>query len=266
MRKQLPSLPEVPVMAMPPEAPSSELGIEVNLAGGSPTDRASEGILGPATSLSPEEDAEPRVYRSPVIAQTALRRILDAGSDLLEPPWTPKKKIVGGAFGGAALVGLLLMIVAATAGSAKPGDTTTASSTSTPAGALSSIPGTTTARATVPTAAADHANAPDVDHVVPMLHVTANATIAQVALPDRVIDAVVPAPTVGVDLTEADEGKTLKVVVTSTDGRTATATAEPGTRDLEVTFGGKPAARPLAPTHAANKERDKRNWPKRTTK
>lgn len=102
-----------------------------------------------------------------------------------------------------------------------------------------------------------------------MLHVKANAPIAKVALPDRVIDAVVPAPTVGIDLTDADEGKTLKVVVTSVDGRTAVATAEPGTRDLEVTFGSSanaapatPAVRPNAQT-AGGKDKDKRNWKRR---
>ena len=78
-------------------------------------------------------------------------------------------------------------------------------------------------------------------------------------------DAVVPAPTVGVELTEADDGKTLKVVVTSADGRIAIGTAEPGMREIEVTFGDKPA--PARPPAAKTKDTtEKRNWPKRTAK
>src|SRR5688500_14126874 len=43
MRRQLPSLPEIPVTPLPPDAPGSELAIQVDLAAGTPADRASEG-------------------------------------------------------------------------------------------------------------------------------------------------------------------------------------------------------------------------------
>ena len=241
MRKPLPSLPEIPVSPLPstPEAPGSELGIEVDLGGG-PSDRASEGILGPATSLSPEEDAEPRVYRSPVVAQTPLRRLIDGARDLATPPFTKRKKIIAGAIGAAGLLGIVLIIAAASGGATKSSeakDATNAASAA-PVDSSAAMMPTAVSTAAVPAGGA-HVAMANVDHDVPMLHVKANAAIAKVALPDRVIDAVVPAPNVGVDLTEADDGKTLKVVVTSVDGRVAVGTAEPGTREIDVTFGNK---------------------------
>jgi eukaryotic-like serine/threonine-protein kinase len=253
MRRQLPSLPEMPVTPLSvPGAAASELGIEVDLDGNSPADRASEGILGPAArSLSPEEEAEPSVYRSPVVAQTPLRRVLDATSDLLRPPFTAKKKIALGAGGGAALLGIVV-VVASLAGGTKPADKSAGT-------ALGATPSPAGGSPAVGTPAAAAPASPDIEDV-PMLHVTANAPISKVAVGDRVIDAVVPAPTVGVELEEADDGKTLKVTVTSADGRTAIATAEPGTRELDVTFGDKPAVRAPAP-----KDRDKRA-PKRPAK
>lgn len=237
MRRQLPSLPEIPVAPLPPpDPPGSELGISVHLEAGD-ADRASEGILGPtAHSLAPEEE-EPQVYRSPVIAQTPLRRALDFATDLVRPPLAKRKKITLGAAGGSVAL-LLLVVLVSAAGGASDAKTAAASAAS-----ASSAPPNTTMNTTTNATSANAANgggghrgSPEVDHEVPMLHVKANVAIAKVALPDRVIDAVVPAPSVGVELTEADEGKTLKVVVTSTDGRTAIATAEPDTRDVEVTF------------------------------
>jgi hypothetical protein len=249
----------------------------VNLDG-APMDRASEGILGPAMSVRPQEDEEeerPQRYRSPVVAQTPMRRVMELATDLLQaaqPPWTKQKKIIAGAVGGAAVIGLLLIIIALAGGGDRTKNASAALIGASASPSQSALPGTTTvASAKTPTAVPDRpVNADIDDDPMAMLVVKANAPIAKVALPDRVIDAVVPAPSVGIDLAESDQGKTLKVTVTSTDGRTAVATAEPGTRDLEVTFGDKPApspptTRPVTTT-AGGKDKDKRTWPKRTAR
>lgn len=266
MRRPLPSLPEIPVEPLPaPDPPGSELGISVHLETDG-ADRASEGVLGPmAQSLPPEED-EPAVYESPVLVQTPLRKALDAAKELLRPPLTKKKKITLGVASGASLL-LLVGIVASSSGGKSEAKTAAAPPSDSSAAPAVPLPTPTTPGASV-SRTAGATTSIELDHDVAMLHVKADAPIAKIALPDRVIDAVVPAPSVAVDLAESDEGKTLKVVVTSTDGRSAVATAEPGTRDLEVTFADKATpARPASlPVSAATKDKDKRIGPKRTAK
>jgi hypothetical protein len=115
-------------------------------------------------------------------------------------------------------------------------------------------------------------------HPARRLHVTADAPIAKVAVGDRTVD-VAPASSVDVALLDAEIGKSLRVVVTSTDGRVATATADPGVRGLDVVLGdpsalppppSPPSAKaaatssPAAQAQAAPKE--KRTWPKRGPK
>jgi hypothetical protein len=71
-----------------------------------------------------------------------------------------------------------------------------------------------------------------------------------VRVAERLVDAVVPAPTLNVELDDTERDRSLHLTVTSTDGRVATATAEPGATEIAVTFGDKPRPRatPAPPT------------------
>lgn len=259
-RAQLPSLPEVPISPLSvPEPPGSELGIEVNL-GPDPADRASEGILGgPATSIAPADESTHEVYESPVAPpRSAARRAFDAIA-ARALPWSRKKTWIAAASAGVVVVVVVVAIAAGGSSGPPPmrpaSASATVSSASAPAAAI-----------VVPSAPAAPAVAADVnEEASPMLHVTANAPIAKVSIAGRAVDAEVPAPTLGVELGDEDQGKTLKVVVTSIDGRVASATAEPGTRELEVAFGDRRAA-PPPPAAAAAPPKEKRTWPKRGPK
>lgn len=263
MRAQLPSLPEVPVTPLSaPEPPGSELGIEVHL-GPDPADRVSEGFLGPATSIAPEESAH-EIYESPVAPRrSAVRRAVDAAVARLTP-WTRKKSIIAGVTGGAAVLVVLVVAIAASSGGGERATPPLAASAPISSAAVA-VPSQPAAATTTPVADV-------IGDTAPMLHVTANAPIAKVTIAGRAVDAEIPAPTLGVELAEEDEGKTLRIVVTGTDGRIATATAEPGTREVEVAFGDKataappairPVAAPVSPAPPPPSPKEKRTWPKR---
>lgn len=209
LRAQLPSLPDLPAAPLAvPEPPGSELAIQVNLAG-APADRASEGVLGAAPSAPEIEDGAPPVYESPVA-----------------PPRRDKKKIALVAGGGATAIAAIAVAVAASRGA--PADAPIGSPPREAEGAPTST-------VLIPTAPAVPPEEPE--DPAPMLNVTADAPIAKVAVGARTIESEVPAPSVAVELTEEDDQATQRVVVTAVDGRVAIATAEPGTRDIEVTFG-----------------------------
>ncbi len=251
-RAQLPSLPEVPVTPLSvPEPPGSELGIEVHL-GPDPADRASENVLGPATSIAPADESVHEVYESPVAPpRSLLRRALDAGLARLSP-WTRTKSMIAASAGAAVVVAVLAAALASpTRGGERAREAAPRASGEASAPIASTV--------VVPARPAGGSVVHDVaEEPAPMLHVTANAPIARVSIAGREVDAEIAAPTVGVELTAEDEGRTLKIVVTAADGRTATATAEPGTRELEVAFGGARAV--VAPPPSP---KEKRTWPKR---
>lgn len=79
------------------------------------------------------------------------------------------------------------------------------------------------------------------------LELAANAPIARVRVGRRVVDVEVPAPKVAVELTMDEVGTTLTVGLTSQDGRTATATVQPGDLQVPVAFGERPKPAPWRP-------------------
>jgi serine/threonine-protein kinase len=98
-----------------------------------------------------------------------------------------------------------------------------------------------------------------------LLRIMANAPIASVRIADRIIEAVVPAPELGIELMDEEVGAELRLLATSQDGRMASAMAPSGARELTVTFAasrrtvpksapapratpGPPHARPLSRT------------------
>jgi serine/threonine-protein kinase len=68
-----------------------------------------------------------------------------------------------------------------------------------------------------------------------LLQVRANAPIASVKIGDRLVDAIVPAPSLNVELEEEERGKKLQLVVNATDGRSATASFD-GSHEVQVSF------------------------------
>lgn len=236
----LPPLPEVPAAPLAvPDAPLTYLALKVDLSEVK-ADRASEAVLGPADQAPAVAEAEPEVYRSPVA-----------------PPvlWKRPKVIAGAAIGAAVLV--LIVVLASRGGRrSEPGAGASVSATL-------SAPGS--------------AQALDLDAKQPRtLHITADGPVAKVAIGERAVD-VVAARAVDVELLEPERGKSLRVVVTGTDGRVATATADPGVRGIDVTLDPNalpPPPPPKTSTAAASASapaphpataapREKRTWPKR---
>lgn len=258
-RAPLPSLPDAPP---PVDDGTSDLRIAIDLPR-APAERANDDILGNVSAISEDE---PQVFRSPLapdapeqdsppaaedrealpVARPSLRRLAGAVKPWVTPPWTTKKiSVFAGAGGG--LIGFLLVLVAVsgrthggavTAGSAAQGADALAPASvaslepSSPPEVAAKNAGSDTTTATV------HSDDPT------QLHIKANGPIASVRVDGRHVDAIVPAPTISVDLEAGERDHPLRVVVTSTDGRVATAITDPAaaTTDVEVTFGSKPAA------------------------
>jgi hypothetical protein len=258
MRPALPSLPEIPITplsAAVPVAPGSELGIQVDLDRADTGDRASDRLLGgeSSSSVSPTPDppeSAPEVYRSPVglpdesparrtagVLEAKARQAQTIIAPFFKPPWTRKKIITLASAGGGVLL-FLIIVIALASGGDDAQKTTVATRGSSSASALGSG-APDRAPTTVPGAGGGLALSPELpEDTAPTLHITANGSIARAVIGGRSVEAVVPAPMLGVELSDEEESKTLQIVVTSTDGRVAVANAEPGTRDVEVTFGG----------------------------
>ncbi len=238
--EKLPPLPDVPPAPVAvPDAPLTFLALKVDLGGAA--DRASETVLGASAQAAVAAEDDPAVYRSPVVPAAPL--------------WKQKKVVIAAAAGAALLVVVLVL--------ALRGKGTDAA-----AGASASA-----------TLASASAGAPAIDldaRASRTLHITADGPIAKVMIGERVID-VVAANTVDVELLEPERGKSLRVVVTGTDGRVATATADPGVRGLDVTLdpnalpppppppksSAVQAQAPAPARHAPAAPREKRTWPKR---
>jgi eukaryotic-like serine/threonine-protein kinase len=189
-------------------------------------DRASESLLGPSLKAAPPE-SEPAVFASPVhVPARGLRAIL-AGR------FTKKEQRASAAVAGACALLIAMVVLVARCSRPAPSTGMTASARE------DGLPRT-------------------------MLRIHADGPIASVAIGERVI-APAPSPTIDVELLEPERAKPVRVVVTSTDGRTATATAENGS--VDVAFGAVAALPPPPPPpsspHPASSPREKRTWQRR---
>jgi hypothetical protein len=177
----------------------------------------------------------------------------------LSPPWTTKKISIATAAGGVVLGFFIVLAVVAGRGKAKVPATAASSSSSTSLALAGTAEANVAAEAnmTAPSAASAPATAPDPS----VLLVKANGPIASAQVGGRLVDAIVPAPTLSVELTDEERTHAFDVVVTSTDGRVATVKRTAGQIDLDVTFGDKPRPSRAAPAghapvkHPWNKSR-----------
>lgn len=272
------SLPEVPGAPLKVvDSPISVLALEVDLSAYR-GDRANTAVFG-AVATS-EGDAEPaaakaeaprepeekeEIYRSPVAAGPSTGTA--SGRSLLGGPLAKHEKIALGIGGGLLVIALGIGIARCTQSSSS-GPAAAASGSASGSAALAS--GSPAGSAAAPARAG-------------MLTVRANGTISKVAIGDRTIE-VLEDETAEVELTPAERTKTLKVSVTSVEGRVATATVDPGVRGIEVLFGDRDTLPPPPPppggsaahvaggtaTHTATPTGGgggsgggKRTWPKR---
>lgn len=268
----LPDVPDVPAAPLAvKDTPLSVLGLKVDLTA-LVGDRANTAVLGAVTAPddadkdeAKDEDADKgeddadEIYESPVAVEPSTGT--SNARSVLGGPLAKHEKIALAIGGGLLVVAVGIGIARCASGPAN-GPTAAGSASASASGdpsahAASSSPSTPRAGA---------------------LHITANGTIAKVAVGDRNVE-VIPASSAEIELTPAERGKTLKVFVTSSDGRTAMATADPGVRGLDVVFGDRDTLPPPPPpsgagatsnapvaTHAvpaAGGGAPKRTWPKR---
>jgi hypothetical protein len=214
------------------DSPISVLALQVDLSAYR-SDRANTAVLGAVAApdaadgeaAKEEPKEEPEIYASPVAAGPSTGT---AGArSFLAGPLAKHEKIAL-AVGGAFIVVALGIGIARCAGGPSGGAS---------AGLVSSSSATSLASASQ-SATATRAGT---------LHVTANGTIAKVAIGDRAIEILDPDTTADVDLTPAERNKTLKVFVTSSEGRVATATVDPGVRGIDVLFGDRDSLPPPPP-------------------
>jgi eukaryotic-like serine/threonine-protein kinase len=253
--EELPPLQAVPVQPLAVrDAPLTLLALKVDLM--AVGDRASESLLGPSREAPPPE-SEPAVFASPVqvgspstlgeyasrLGEYASRLgeyaawLRGAVRSLRAGRWTKAEKRASAAVAG----GCALLVVLAVVGSR-------------------------CSRASAPAGMAIGASSGAHGDGRAMLRIHADGPIASVAVGERVI-APAPAPTIEIELLEPERSKPVRVVVTSTDGRTATATAENGTQNVDVVFGAVAALPPPPPPpsaqHPAAAPREKRTWQRR---
>jgi hypothetical protein len=214
-RPPLPPLPEKPFAK---DDGTSELRIAVPT--GRIAERASDDILGTATEV-PEE--EPSVVRPPLA---------------IGDPQAAQKRLALIAGGVGLGLGFILVLVLVTREHAPTEDAKQAMTVASGAVAPSAA------------AAAEPAPATEAPDVPTLLQVSANAPISTLQIGRRAVESGAPAATMSVELTEEEIGQPLPIVVTSTDGRTATANASPGELEVSVTFGAraKPHPQPAATT------------------
>lgn len=238
----LPDVPPAPLKVI--DSPISVLALQVDLSAYR-GDRANTAVLG-ALDVSDEDKAaaaaapvaaadasaasaaeeEPEVYRSPVAAGPSTGT--SDGRGFLAGPLAKHEKIALAVGGGLLVVALGIGIARCAGGPS--GGPSAAGSGSASAGGLVAV-----------TSASASAARQGV------LHVTANGTIAKVAIGDRAVEILDADTTAEVDLTPAERTKTLKVVVTSTEGRVATATVDPGVRGIDVIFPDRDTLPPPPP-------------------
>ncbi len=283
-RAPLPSLPDLPP---PPTDLQSELRIEVNLARpveraaldvlgppsaplleepevfrspvvieneppAPPPDGGSVG-LADTNDLAPSPPVQASALAAGVPPEEAivvpgLRPASPARAAIagwLSPPWTTNKISTFAGIGGG-LVGFILVLVVVS-GHRKGDAKAAAASASTPV-AIGSAPQSS--------APALFASPPPVDSAPPekaaasehaVLEIKANAPIKAVTVDGRFVDTVVPTSTVSIDLEDGERDRSLRIVATGRDGRTASGTIEPGTHALTVTFPAKPHTKKPSP-------------------
>lgn len=242
-RAPLPSLPEAPASTTGP----SELRLAVNVDAGERADSDLIDVGEPA--VPPAPDTEPQVFRSPVVVD---------GPPLLHRLGFGKLSRSGKLSVACAAGGLVLgFVVVLAAVRRRPAEepnrllalsASSASSVSSPATAIVASAELSPPPPPPPPSPPPEAPAPSAeqDPGEPTLEVTANARIASLKIGEREVDAVVPAPSIAVELGPDEAGAALVVSAVATDGRRATARTPPGGRTVNLTFAEKPAGKQRA--------------------
>ena len=186
-------------------------------------------------------------YDEPVEVPGAARRV-------------PPLALIAGGVGVAVLIGIVALTLKLAAGreteagTGADGGALAASSATVPTGAVTAPTGGPTTAHGVTTAAAGAAKPDDAEEVAPaqFLALSSNAPVAEVRVGDRVVDMVIAAPNVTVELEpEETQRATLVVTVKSADGRVATKTLARGELEAKIAFPGARGAAPAAPAAPA---------------
>lgn len=152
------------------------------------------------------------------------------------------------AIGAAAgVVGLLLLVIIVVAVSGRSTSAKALAAASASASASAAAPPAartpaitaTAATATKPTAPPPSLGEPE--PLAPQLELTANAPVRTVSVGSRVVEIEVPAPTIAIELTPEEAGAAVTVSATSTDGRGAKGSWNPGDPAIQLAFGDAPA-------------------------
>ena len=225
-------------LALARPAPPAEDDVPITLEDSEP----------PPRPPPPESNTTTRAVETPAVSRGA------ASDDALVVPGVgPRLPTIGRIAGGAGLL-ILIGVVALTLKLASGRDTE-----ATGAGALASAtvpsravtaparpPTTPPQGVTTATGAATPAKADEVA-AAQFLALTTNAPVAEVRIGERVVDMVIAAPNVNVELEpEETEVAALVVTVRSADGRVATRTLARGELEAKIAFPAK-GAQPSAP-------------------
>lgn len=248
VRRPLPSLPDVP----PPgeDVQESLLDVSVLLAEEPAPSVSAEPAAAPPPP-PPSPPSEPSIFASddafssssPIVSPLAPP-VRDAGGRSLASVATSIASLapalsrgrlvlaIAGAAGFAVLVAVVLLILSwRRDGSPSEGEPLAASAAST---ASPSAPSQASPALAPPSTIGTAPGAAQIDDGPPMLEVTADTPITAVRLEGRTIDAVVPAPTIRIELEEGEEHRLLHVVALCAGGRAGRTTAAPGDHEVRV--------------------------------
>ncbi len=166
----------------------------------------------------------------------------------------PMVALIAGGAGIAVLIGIVALTLKLAAGrdpeagTGADGGELAAASATTPSGAVTAPPRTpaTPPPVTTPTAAAVPEKVEEVA-AVQFLALSTNAPVAEVRVGERVVDMVIAAPNVTVELEPGEADHALVVTVKSADGRIATKTLAKGELEAKIAFPSTraPAAAPV---------------------
>jgi hypothetical protein len=154
----------------------------------------------------------------------------------------PKLALLAGGLGVVVLVAVVALTLKLASG--RDGETAASASATVPSSAV-----TVAARGAAPAAATASAEPAKADEVAPaqFLALSTNAPVAEVRVGDRVVDMVIAAPNVNVELEPEETQRALVITLRSADGRIATKTLARGELEAKIAFGTSRGPAPAAP-------------------